>query len=186
MHRNGVVGPELGEGRGDSGEEGALRPGRTAGREPGPGTIDRTGSGPGRASGPNKAARGADGGPGGHVSTKERVPAVLCAEDRTEPDSGMNPAEAAEEAPSDPETDAFYKAGRGAGGAGGGHSEPEQEGPKSSKHSSGTGEGGGGVWCACAPQQGGTMEEHQELRVRKRVRACLCLGVCGCSTSAVS
>lgn len=29
-----------------------------------------------------------------------------------EADSGMNPAEAAEEAPSDPDTDAFYKTGR--------------------------------------------------------------------------
>lgn len=29
-----------------------------------------------------------------------------------EPDPGMNPAEAAEEAPSDPDTDAFYKTGR--------------------------------------------------------------------------
>lgn len=32
--------------------------------------------------------------------------------DCIEPDSGMNPAEAAEEAPSDPDTDAFYKTGR--------------------------------------------------------------------------
>ena len=32
--------------------------------------------------------------------------------DFIEPDSGMNPAEAAEEAPSDPDTDAFFKTGR--------------------------------------------------------------------------
>lgn len=32
--------------------------------------------------------------------------------DCIEADSGMNPAEAAEEAPSDPDTDAFYKTGR--------------------------------------------------------------------------
>lgn len=42
----------------------------------------------------------------------ELVSSVLCPEDFTEPDSGMNPAEAAEEAPSDPDTDAFYKTGR--------------------------------------------------------------------------
>lgn len=32
--------------------------------------------------------------------------------DCIEPDPGMNPAEAAEEAPGDPDADAFYKTGR--------------------------------------------------------------------------
>ena len=57
---------------------------------------------------------------GEHVRNKEErifrsgglIPVFLLSVDCIEPDSGMNPAEAAEEAPSDPDTDAFYKTGR--------------------------------------------------------------------------
>lgn len=42
----------------------------------------------------------------------KRNPSLSLSLDCIEPGSGMNPAEAAEEAPSDPDTDAFYKTGR--------------------------------------------------------------------------
>lgn len=91
-------------------------------REVGPGTIERNEASLETANKPRgrRKERSPEGLMEGEVHTEDmwrtqrsglRFLSLLSV-DWIKPDSGMNPAEAAEEAPSDPDTDAFYKPGK--------------------------------------------------------------------------